>query len=168
MRTSATDDFYTDSQRFSDVFSDLNLAPSSSSSDASSRAVPAYALVDERPVVEISRSSFEDKLAKFYGGDIENIAANPRPYSRWTSNAQRTTDTAFCFGAKSISEKSRFFSYQLGNKSVGLLRTEPGDRMSELFKDNNDWREQFPGRDEINSTIAFRVTHPLIDNAGLH
>ncbi|WP_283808297.1 hypothetical protein [Bradyrhizobium ottawaense] len=38
--------------------------------------------------------------------------------------------------------------------------------MSELFEGNNDWREKFPGRDEITSTIAFRVTHPLVDNAG--
>ncbi|MDA9408830.1 hypothetical protein XH80_19435 [Bradyrhizobium sp. CCBAU 45384] len=38
--------------------------------------------------------------------------------------------------------------------------------MSELFKGNNDWRNQFPGRDEITSTIAFRVTHPLVENAG--
>ncbi|MHC2740112.1 hypothetical protein ACVMFA_005899, partial [Bradyrhizobium liaoningense] len=29
--------------------------------------------------------------------------------------------------------------------------------MSELFKGNNDSRHQFPGRDEITSTIAFRV-----------
>ncbi|MGY3387885.1 hypothetical protein ACVWW6_000476 [Bradyrhizobium sp. USDA 3311] len=38
--------------------------------------------------------------------------------------------------------------------------------MSELFEGNNDLRETFPGRDEITSTIAFRVTHPLVDNAG--
>ncbi|WP_424578355.1 hypothetical protein [Bradyrhizobium sp. USDA 326] len=169
MRTSATDDSssYTDRQRFSDVFSSLNLAPSISSPDASSPPVPPYALVEEPPVVEISRSSFERKLVDFYGADIEDIAANPQRYSRWVSQkAQRTADTAFRFGTKSISEKARFFSYQLANKSVGLLRTEPGGRMSELFKGNDDWRKQFPGRDQITSTTAFRVTHPLVDNAG--
>ena len=169
MRTSATDESssYTDRQRFSDVFSTLNVAPSISSPDASSPAVPPYAMVEEPPVVEISRSSFERKLVDFYGADIEDIAANPQRYSRWVSQkAQRTADTAFRFGTKSISEKARFFSYQLANKSVGLLRTEPGGRMSELFKGNDDWSKQFPGRDQITSTTAFRVTHPLVDNAG--
>lgn len=38
--------------------------------------------------------------------------------------------------------------------------------MSELFKGDNAWREKFPRRDEITSRIDFRVTHPLVDNAG--
>ncbi|WP_235884916.1 MULTISPECIES: hypothetical protein [Bradyrhizobium] len=65
-----------------DILSFLNSAPSSFSSESFSTAVPPYALVDEPPLVEISRSSFENKLAEFYGEDIEHIAANPQRYSR--------------------------------------------------------------------------------------
>ncbi|MBH5371096.1 hypothetical protein [Bradyrhizobium glycinis] len=38
--------------------------------------------------------------------------------------------------------------------------------MSEMFKDDNSSRTKFPGKDEITSTIDFRVTHPLAENAG--
>ncbi|WP_375785031.1 hypothetical protein ACE10Z_36505 [Bradyrhizobium sp. Pha-3] len=142
------------------MFSPLNLASAGSQAGSSSTATRPYSLVSEPPVVEISRSTFEDKLAEFYGDDLENIAAHPQRYSRPVSQkAQRTADIAFRFGTKAGSEKARYFSYQLGNKSVGLLRTEPGGAMSKLFKGDNTWRETFPGRDEITSTIDFRVTH---------
>ncbi|WP_342724032.1 Effector protein NopP [Bradyrhizobium sp. B097] len=156
-----------DSQRLADMFCTLNLAPSSSHAGSSSTATRPYSLVSEPPVVEISRSIFEDKLAEFYGDEIGNIAAHPQRYSaRVSEKAQRTADIAFRFGTKPGSEDARYFSYQLGSKSVGLLRTEAGGSMSELFKGNSAWRERFLGCDEITSTIDFRVTHPLVENAG--
>ncbi|WP_456639470.1 effector protein NopP [Bradyrhizobium sp. USDA 10063] len=116
--------------------------------------------------MEISRSSFDRKLEDFYGDEIEHIAANPQQYSRPVSlKAERAADVAFRFGTRPGSEDARYFSYQLGDKSVGLLRTEGGGRMSELFE-GDEWREQFPERTEITSTVDFRVAHPLVDNAG--
>ncbi|MGY3622251.1 hypothetical protein ACVJGD_008447 [Bradyrhizobium sp. USDA 10063] len=155
-----------DSQRFAEMFADMNIAASSAYDSSSSVATRPYSLVPRPPVVEISRSSFDRKLEDFYGDEIEHIAANPQQYSRPVSlKAERAADVAFRFGTRPGSEDARYFSYQLGDKSVGLLRTEGGGRMSELFE-GDEWREQFPERTEITSTVDFRVAHPLVDNAG--
>ncbi|WP_407114429.1 effector protein NopP [Bradyrhizobium sp. LMG 9283] len=78
-------------------------------------------------------------------------------------------DAAYNHGRKAGSDDARHFSYQLGNKSVGLLRTEGGAPVNDVFKGETArarWQEQFPERSEITSTIDFRVTHPLVENAG--
>ncbi|MFH0301650.1 effector protein NopP [Bradyrhizobium sp. 31Argb] len=109
-------------------------------------------------------------MEDFYGDEIEHIAANPQQYSRSVAlKAERAADVAYNHGRKEGSDDARHFSYQLGNKSVGLLRTEGGANMRDVFKGEKArarWREQFPGRSEITSTVDFRVTHPLVDNAG--
>lgn len=121
MGTSSDDGSHTDSQRFLDVFSALSLAPSSCSVDASLAAVPPYALVDERPVVEISNSSFENKLADFYGGDIEDIAANPQRYSRWVSEKAHAQRTLHFASARSLFQRNRAFSaISLGTRASGF------------------------------------------------
>ncbi|MFG3594293.1 hypothetical protein [Bradyrhizobium sp. RDI18] len=121
-------------------------------------------------MVEITRSSFEENVRDFYSDEIEHIAAKPQQYSLpVSSKAERTAQVAYDHGRKSGSENARYFSYQLGNKSVGLLRTEGGASMSYVFKEEKArarWREQFPGRTELTSTVDFRVTHPLVENAG--
>ncbi|MGY8678345.1 effector protein NopP [Bradyrhizobium sp. UFLA05-153] len=105
-------------------------------------------------------------MQDFHGDEIEYIAANPQQYSRSVSlKAERTAYVAYRHGKGSDSESARYFSYQLGNQSVGLLRTDGGSSMSRLFE-GESWREQFPGRTETTSTVDFRVTHPLVDNAG--
>ncbi|WP_167770769.1 hypothetical protein [Bradyrhizobium niftali] len=103
-----------------DILSFLNSAPSSFSSESFSTAVPPYALVDEPPLVEISRSSFENKLAEFYGEDIEHIAANPQRYSR-SDVPKGSTHSGRCvlLPTKSGSEKARYFSYSSGTRAPG-------------------------------------------------
>ncbi|WP_245284873.1 hypothetical protein [Bradyrhizobium sp. th.b2] len=92
-------------------------------------------------MVEILKSTFENELEEFYGDDIGHIATHPQRYSDPIS--------PFRFGRKAGSEQARYFSYQLGNKSVGLLRTEPGGLMSELFKGDNRGGRSSP--DEVKS-----------------
>uniref|UniRef100_A0A974A3W7 Host specificity protein n=2 Tax=Bradyrhizobium septentrionale TaxID=1404411 RepID=A0A974A3W7_9BRAD len=118
-------------------------------------------------MVEISRSSFERKMKDFHGDRIRHIAANPEEYSHFVSSkAERTVGLAKGVGsARKHTSDARYFSYELGNKSVGLLRTEGGFSMSDVFE-GEKWKDQFPGRTEITSTTVLRVTHPLVDNAG--
>ncbi|MET4117950.1 hypothetical protein ABIB85_004366 [Bradyrhizobium sp. JR1.5] len=59
------------------------------------------------------------------------------------------------------SDQARYFSYQLGDKSVGLLKTEGRRRMG-----GEAWNQHFPGRKHISSVVGLRVTHPLVENAG--
>ncbi|KLK92183.1 hypothetical protein AA309_15965 [Microvirga vignae] len=152
-------------QSFSDTLANMHLATADSNARSSSPA-PAYSLVPKPPVVEISRSLFEEKMMSFYGDEIEHIAANPKQYSDAVSlKATHTKDVAYHHGVGSGSETARYFSYQLGKQSVGLLRTEGRASMSEVFEENK-WRQQFPGRTEITSIVDLRVTHPLVENAG--
>ncbi|OAF04273.1 hypothetical protein AYJ54_24075 [Bradyrhizobium centrolobii] len=156
-----------DSQRFADAFAGMHMAEPSSYASSSSAATRPYSLARNPPVVEISSSSFEEKVKDFYSDEIEHIAANPQQYSRAVSlKAERAAYVAYRHGSTdSDSKDARYFSYQLGNKSVGLLRTEGGSSMNDVFE-GDQWRNQFPGRTETTSTIDFRVTHPLVDNAG--
>ncbi|WP_027576993.1 hypothetical protein [Bradyrhizobium sp. WSM1743] len=128
-----------------------------------------YFLTSEAPVVELSRNAFLDKLEEFYGDEIQKIANNPEIYSRPIANkAARTVQVAYDHGKKG-SEDARYFSYDLGNKSVGLLRTESGASVKEVFDDRRaraKFEKLFPGRKETTSTVDFRVAHPLVDNAG--
>ncbi|ANT54325.1 host specificity protein (plasmid) [Mesorhizobium amorphae CCNWGS0123] len=141
--------------------------PSRSAPDphASSSSAPThpYSLASQPPVVELERSSFARKVKDFYGDEIKHIAENPQEYSPFVSSkAGRTATIARLYGGTDTdTPKARYFSYDLGEKSVGLLRTEGG------FGINNEpWREQFPGRKEITSVVDLRVTHPLVENAG--
>ncbi|WP_244425937.1 Effector protein NopP [Mesorhizobium amorphae] len=134
---------------------------------SSSAATPSYALVPRPPVVEISRSSFEKKAKAFYGDEMVHIASKPQEYSTsLSSKARRTVEIADQYGTTRFdTEQARYFSYQLGSQSVGLLRTEGGDSMGNLFE-GEKWRELFPGRTEVTSIVDLRVTHPLVENAG--
>ncbi|MBO4227545.1 Effector protein NopP [Bradyrhizobium neotropicale] len=155
---------------FEDAFSHMQLAPRESYTAPSSATARPYSLTASPPIIEISSQVFQDKLEDFYGDEIERIAANPKQYSDSVAlKARRAADVAYSHGRKEGSNDARYFSYQLGNKSVGLLRTEGGAHMRDVFEDEPArarWREQFPGKYEITSTVDFRVTHPLVDNAG--
>ncbi|WP_271587243.1 hypothetical protein [Bradyrhizobium sp. CCBAU 53415] len=70
----------------------MNSAPSNSTPGRSSTATRPYSLISEPPVVEITRSLFENKLAEYYGDDIEHIAANPQKYSHPVSQKAQPTD----------------------------------------------------------------------------
>jgi hypothetical protein len=72
-------------------------------------------------VVEISKSSFENKLADFYGGDIEDIAANPQRYSRWVSEKAHAQRTLHFASARSLFRRNRAFSaISLGTRASGF------------------------------------------------
>ncbi|MCC8939592.1 Effector protein NopP [Bradyrhizobium sp. Arg62] len=93
------------------------------------------------------------------------IADNPQDYSDFVSaKAARTAEVAEDYGTTRDSDNARYFSYQLGNKSVGLLRMEGGDSMTEF--DVKKWRKLFPGRTGTTSTVDLQVVHPLVENAG--
>ncbi|MFC3320393.1 host specificity protein [Mesorhizobium cantuariense] len=149
-----------DSDSFGETIA--SMAPDLHASSSSAPARP-YALVSQPPIVEIDRSSFGRKVREFYGDEIKQIADNPQEYTDFVSSkAARTVMVArLCGGTHDDTEEARYFSYQLGKKSVGILRTEGGFSI-----EGESWREQFPGKDRITSVVDLRVTHPLADNAG--
>ncbi|WFU14722.1 host specificity protein [Bradyrhizobium sp. CB3481] len=122
-----------------------------------------YSLRSRPPIEEIDRSSFRREMRAFYGDDIKHIADNPQDYSEFVSSkAERTAQVARVYGhTDEDTDKARYFSYQLGDKVVGLLRTEGGRRVR-----GERFQQQFPGRDRITSVVDLRVTHPLVENAG--
>ncbi|RRH93207.1 Effector protein NopP [Mesorhizobium tamadayense] len=153
------------SEGFANMFARMRLAGLDSSGSSSSAATQAYSLCSEPPVVEIDRSSFRREVRQFHGDNIMHIADNPQEYSDFVSSrASRTADVAKQYGMRRDTEHARYFSYQLGNQSAGLLRTEGGFRMTEFESEN--WRQQFPGRTEITSIVDLQVAHPLVENAG--
>ncbi|WP_028350660.1 hypothetical protein [Bradyrhizobium murdochi] len=144
-----------DGRRFTEALADT--APGSSS-----EATRPYSLVSVPPIDEIDRKSFKKELRKFYGDDIKHIADNPLEYSDFVSNkARQTAMLARAGSTVQDSDDARYFSYQLGDKSVGLLKTEGRSRMG-----GEAWERNFPGRKHVSSVVALRVTHPLVENAG--
>ncbi|MCK1354005.1 effector protein NopP [Bradyrhizobium sp. CW7] len=150
-----------ESQGFADAFARTRLQESAGSSPSQ----PSYSLVRKPPVVEIDRATFRTEVRTFHGDAINRIANNPHEYSEFVSaRAKRTAEVAKEYGIRRDSEDARYYSYQLGNVSVGLQRTEAGFNMTEFESDK--WRKQFPGRSEVTSIVDFQVAHPLVANAG--
>ncbi|RXG87247.1 Effector protein NopP [Bradyrhizobium zhanjiangense] len=154
-----------DADIFADAFANMRLAESGSSGSASSATRP-YSLASTPPIIEFKdRQSFRKAAEAYHGDEIMYIADNPQEYSDFVSGkARRTAEVAKDYGRTRDSEKARYFSYQLGNKSVGLLRTEGGDSMTEF--DVKRFKKLFPGRDGTTSTVDLQVVHPLVENAG--
>lgn len=152
-------------QQFADAFARMHLAGPDSSGGSSSAATQAYSLHSRPPVVEIDRPAFRSKLRQFHGDKMMHIADNPQEYSEFVSSrARRTADVAKQYGVRRDSEQARYFSYELGNQSAGLMRTEGGFNITDSESEN--WREQFPGRTKITSIVDLQVAHPLVENAG--
>ncbi|WP_210265139.1 host specificity protein [Bradyrhizobium archetypum] len=142
-------------RRFTEALADT--APGSSSG-----ATRPYSLVSVAPIDEIDRKSFKKELRNFYGDDIKHIADNPLEYSDFVSNkARQTAMVARAASTVNDSDQARYFSYQLGKQSVGLLKTEGRSRMG-----GEAWERNFPGRKHVSSVVGLRVTHPLVENAG--
>ncbi|MFB9267652.1 effector protein NopP [Bradyrhizobium erythrophlei] len=149
---------------FADMFANMHLAAEDSNASSSSIA-PAYSLLFKPPVVEINKETFRRLAKTFHDDEINRIAKNPQEYSDFVSTrAKNAAEAAAEYGTTTDSEHARYFSYQLGNKSVALLRTEEGFSMTEF--DGEKWRELFPGRTDITSTVDLQVVHPLVENAG--
>lgn len=151
-----------DTDRFAEnvagVASDLR--PSSSSGEPRS-----YFLTSQPPIEEIDRSTFRREVKAFYGDDIKHIADNPQEYSGFVSlKALSAANVARGYAnTNNDAAEARYFSYKLGDKSVGLLKTEGSLRVP---PGGGRFHAQFPGRTEITSQVALRVTHPLVENAG--
>lgn len=122
-----------------------------------------YSLASEPPIEEIDWTGFRSELRNFYGDHIKHIADNPQEYSDFVSSKANNTTMVARLGATiDDTADSRYFSYQLGDKSVGLLRTQGGFRIK-----GEEWqKDHFPDRKNISSVVALRVTHPLVENAG--
>ncbi|WP_271573896.1 host specificity protein [Bradyrhizobium sp. CCBAU 11361] len=146
-----------ESPRFADTVAGME--PGTSSSVTTT----PYSLASKPPIIEIDQNSFENGLRRFLGGDIRHIAGNPEEYSDHVSEkAWRTGAVAGSYlNTPEYSIKpGRFYSYQLGDETVGLLKAGgPTQIEGEQF-----W-QQF-GRNDITSVVELRVTHPLVDNAG--
>ncbi|WP_407175768.1 host specificity protein [Bradyrhizobium sp. STM 3562] len=130
----------------------------------SSSARRPYSLTSEPPIYELKdHDTFRQELRNFYGDDIKHIADNPQEYSDFVSKkAERTAMVARAAASVDHEPGSRYFSYELGDKSVGLLRVDPGFRIK-----GEEWQKQhFPERKNLSSVVALRVTHPLVENAG--
>ncbi|MET4037153.1 hypothetical protein ACVWXN_006713 [Bradyrhizobium sp. i1.4.4] len=152
-------------ESFADTFAQMRLDGSTSGGSSSSAGAPAYFLNDRPPVMEMDITSFRRQARQFHGDNIMHIAENPREYSEFVSSrARRTAEVAKQYAVRRDSDEARYFSYQLGNQSAGLMRTEGGFSMTEFESD--DWRHQFPGRADITSIVDFQVAHPLVENAG--
>ncbi|OCK59973.1 Effector protein NopP [Bradyrhizobium sp. LMTR 3] len=154
-----------DSQRPADMFAEMHLAAPDSTNGSSSAETPLYSLAPRPPVVKIDKPLFRREAKRFYDDEIKHIAANPQEYSDFISEkAKRTAQVAEKYGCTKDTVRARYFSYQLGKQSVGLLRTEGGFSMTEF--EGEKWREQFPERTEITSVVDLQITHPLVENAG--
>ncbi|MBR0893266.1 hypothetical protein JQ637_46340, partial [Bradyrhizobium diazoefficiens] len=126
-------------------------------SGASSSSQPSYYLNSRPPVIEIKRAEFRERVRSFHGEEIDRIAKNPQEYSEFVSErASRTADTARSFAIRRDSDAARYYSYQLGNTSVGLQRTEAGFPMATGFTSQR-WRELFPGRTDVTSIVDFQI-----------
>ncbi|MGX5806253.1 host specificity protein [Bradyrhizobium sp. Arg314] len=104
-------------------------------------------------------------MKAFYGDDIKHIADNPQEYSDFVSEkALSAAIVARSYaGTDNDAADARYFSYKLGDKSVGLLKIDGG---LSVTGGGRRFHARFPGRTEITSQVALRVTHPLVENAG--
>ncbi|RXH42229.1 host specificity protein [Bradyrhizobium zhanjiangense] len=130
---------------------------------SSSGQAKPYSLRSDPPIIEIDRGSFMDRVRRFLASDISQIATNPQEYSDFVSEkAERAAIVAGGYASTydDPDTPARFFSYQLGGKTVGLLRAGGPVRVK-----GDHFRRQF-GRNDITSVIDLRVTHPLVENAG--
>ncbi|MCA1443498.1 Effector protein NopP [Ensifer sp. IC4062] len=152
-----------ETQEFADTFARMHLAGPGSNGGSSPAA--RYTLDPEPPVVEIDLRTFRREVRQFHGKEITDIADNPQEYSEYVSaRAQRTAEVAQQYGICRDTEQARYFSYQLGNQCVGLMRTEGGFSMEEF--ESQSWRDQFPGRTATTSIVDLQIAHPLVENAG--
>ncbi|WP_271523597.1 hypothetical protein [Bradyrhizobium sp. CCBAU 53380] len=132
-----------DADSFADALRQLRLAPPNSSGTSSSAPRP-YWLDSSPPVVEIDMRLFRKAAEGDHSDEIRYIADNPQEHSDFASQkAARTAEVAEEYGTTRDSVNARYFSYQLGNKCVGLLRMEGGDSMTNF--DVEKWQELFPG-----------------------
>ncbi|WP_027038830.1 hypothetical protein [Mesorhizobium ciceri] len=130
---------------------------------SSSATTAPYSLVSEPPITEIGRSDFMEEVRRFLGNDIRHIAMQPQEYSDFVSEKAERAGTVAGGYASTFDDPdkpARFFSYQLGDETVGLLRMGGPVRIK-----GERFQQQF-GRNDITSVVDLRITHPMVENAG--
>ncbi|WP_245473445.1 host specificity protein [Bradyrhizobium zhanjiangense] len=130
---------------------------------SSQPATRRYFIDSRAPIKEIERGTFGEEVKAFYSDEIKHIADHPLEYSDFISKkAERAANVARTQGhTDEDTDEARYYAYRLGDKTVGLLRTEGGLRVG-----GRRFSAQFPGRDAVTSQVDLRVTHPLVENAG--
>ncbi|SFN91515.1 hypothetical protein SAMN05216573_12636 [Bradyrhizobium sp. Rc3b] len=147
-----------DSPRFAEAVAGIERGGPSSEPAAS------YSLVSEPPIRPIDRETFMRGVQRFLRSDIRHIVEHPEEYSEFVSEkAERAATVAGSYANThdDPNKPAKFYSYQLGDDIVGLLRV--GEGPVRIEEDN--FRQQF-GRNDITSVVDLRVTHPLVENAG--
>ncbi|MGY2985998.1 host specificity protein [Bradyrhizobium sp. USDA 4508] len=148
-----------DSPRFAETVARMERGGSSSG------AAAPYSLSSDPPIIEIhEQDDFMDLVERYLRRDIMDIADDPQEeYPEFVSKKAEWAATvagAYANTYHDPNRPARFFSYQLGNESVGLLAVGGPVRIK-----GDRFREQF-GRNDITSVVDLRVTHPLVENAG--
>ncbi|WP_210349179.1 host specificity protein [Bradyrhizobium agreste] len=158
--TQADEARHSDDEGFSERLAGMAPDAGPSSSQAATRP---YSVVSRPPIDEIDIETFGEEVKAFYSDDIKHIADNPQEYSDYISTkAERAAYVARTEGhTDEDTDEARYYAYRLGDKTVGLLRTEGGLRVG-----GRRFSAQFPGRNRVTSQVDLRVTHPLVENAG--
>lgn len=151
---------HSDDEGFTERLAGMAPDAGPSSSQAATRP---YFVSSQAPIEEIDIDRFGEEVKAFYGEDIKYIAERPLEYSDFISTkAQRAANVARTYGhTDEDTDQARYYAYRLGDKTVGLLRTE-----GKLRVGGRRFSAQFPGRNEVTSQVDLRVTHPLVENAG--
>ncbi|MDA9437131.1 host specificity protein [Bradyrhizobium sp. CCBAU 51627] len=157
----ADESSHSDDEGFAERLAGMAPDAGPSSSQAATRP---YSVLSKPPIFEIDIDAFGKEVKAFYGDDIKQIAENKlSEYPDFISTkAQRAANVARTYGhTDEDTVEARYYAYRLGDKTVGLLRTE-----GELRVGGRRFSAQFPGRDAVTSQVDLRVTHPLVENAG--
>jgi hypothetical protein len=117
-------------------------------------AVKRYRFEARPPIGEIGKEQFHAELRKLLE-EISEIANNPKVYSpEMAGKASRGIEVGReCLDSIELENPTRYFSYKLGDKHVAFMQISTIARPAS-------------SREARRTIIEFRVSHPLVANAG--